>query len=76
MDYAACYVVYVDRTARDDRLYTKEDGPLSLASYLESISIDGEDPTKKPSSLLHDNIATLLSTFGGGMQSGIKTRKR
>lgn len=75
MDYAACYVVYVDRTACGDRLYTKEDGPLSLASRLENISLDGEGPTEKPSSLLHDNIATLLRTFGGGMQSGIKTRK-
>lgn len=77
MDYAACYVVYVDRTACEDRLYTKEDSPLSLASYLESTSIDGEKSTKKSNrALLHDNIATLLSTFGGGKQSEIKPRKR
>ena len=69
MDYAACYVVYVDRTACDDRLYTKEDGPLSLASHLEGISIDGEKTTKSSSRLLYGNIATLLSTFGGGMRS-------
>ena len=75
MDYAACYVVYVDRTACEDRLFAKDEEDLLLQTHLDGLSLkDGtrEDGVgKTPSQLLHANIATLLQQFGGGMRSGI-----
>lgn len=68
MDYAACYVVYVDRTAYEDRLFTNDEA-LPLETRVESLSLNGEMPENTPNQQLHDNIATLLQTFGGGMRS-------
>ena len=67
MDYASCYVVYVDRTACEDRLFSNDDEEgMPLEDHLKSLELDGGIPEKNRHKQLHDNIATLLSTFGGG----------
>ena len=74
MDYAACYVVYVDHNACNDRLFTKDDEDLLLQSHLEELHLDdgkrvaGLAIDKSANKLLHENIGTLLQTFGGGMR--------
>lgn len=74
MDSAACYVVYVDRNACDDRLFTNDDEDLLLQSHLDELHlddegrVDGVNIDKSANKLLHENIGTLLQTFGGGMR--------
>lgn len=61
MEYAACNVIYVDRTAPEDKLVTRED----LAS---SISPDQHSPARLPSfdsSPASANVQTLLEIFSG-----------
>jgi hypothetical protein len=58
MDYAACNVVYVDRTAQEDRLVRRED----------ATSTAGSDADIAPSSSpLEKNLQTLLGTFSEGI---------
>jgi hypothetical protein len=58
MDYAACNVVYVDRTAQEDRLVRRED----------ATSTAGSDADIAPSPiLLEKNLQTLLGTFSEGI---------
>jgi hypothetical protein len=60
MDYAACNVVYVDRTAQEDRLVRRED----------VTSIAGGDADIAPSPFpLERNLQTLLGTFSEGIFS-------
>lgn len=61
MDYAACNVVYVDRTAREDKLVTRED-----SSEKKSDFTDGHAPTSPPETV-DANLLTLLDTFSEGM---------
>lgn len=72
MDYAACYVVYVDRAACEDRLFAKDEEDLLLQTHLDGLHLqngeDGPEFEKTPNQLLHENVATLLQTFGGGMR--------
>jgi 3',5'-cyclic-nucleotide phosphodiesterase len=57
MDYAACNVVYVDRTAQEDRLVRRED----------ATSTAGSDADIAPSPIpLERNLQTLLGTFSEG----------
>jgi 3',5'-cyclic-nucleotide phosphodiesterase len=58
MDYAACNVVYVDRTAQEDRLVRRED----------ATSTAGSDVDITPSPIpLERNLQTLLGTFSEGI---------
>jgi hypothetical protein len=60
MDYAACNVVYVDRTAREDRLVKRED----------ATSAAGSDADIAPSTIfLENNLQTLLGTFSEGISN-------
>ncbi|TAQ88539.1 hypothetical protein B7494_g3123 [Chlorociboria aeruginascens] len=57
MDYAACNVVYIDRTAHQDRLVRREDGTKIGSSG----DADGIPPRKND--VVDSNLQTLLGTF-------------
>jgi 3',5'-cyclic-nucleotide phosphodiesterase len=61
MDYAACNVVYVDRTAREDRLVKRDDVTLNTPDH-------GEDHALGTPVLdaVDSNLQTLLGTFSEG----------
>lgn len=66
MDYAACNIVYVDRTALEDKLVRNED-VVSNVSTLENASppTDGATTPRAISSFDH-NVNILLGTFTEG----------
>lgn len=66
MDYAACNVVYVDRSAQEDRLVKKEE--FSAASTTAGADrAEGGRAEPAPSRLGADeNLRTLLGTFSEG----------
>ncbi len=65
MEYAACNVVYVDRTAREDRLVTRDD---TIAADQEHSPGHTESyaPIRRSSSVVDENLRTLLETFSEG----------
>lgn len=63
MDYAACNVVYVDRTAREDKLVKREDVlPAESTDYHLNRA---EEPTQIPTAV-DGNVKSLLGTFSEG----------
>jgi hypothetical protein len=67
MDYAACNVVYVDRTAREDKLVKRDDAtspgpPDTPPNHAEEYSSAQRTP-----SVVDGNLRTLLGTFSEGM---------
>ncbi|KAH8815665.1 hypothetical protein F5884DRAFT_187352 [Xylogone sp. PMI_703] len=60
MDYAACHVVYVDCTASEDKLVTRDD-TISSSPIAPTVNGDGGSPTTP--STLSANVDTLLNTF-------------
>lgn len=64
MDYAACNVVYVDRSAREERLFKSDDPALA--------HLDVEDgqgmvaPLIGQDGILDANLCALLKTFSEG----------
>lgn len=68
MDYAACNVVYVDRTATEDKLLKQDDlSSGSPASHMLGC-LDGNAPDQT-SSTVDANLRVLLGTFSEGMFS-------
>jgi 3',5'-cyclic-nucleotide phosphodiesterase len=66
MDYAACNIVYVDRTAGEDRLLKRGD--------IISKPIDGDLTASRdqngPGEIdVNDNLQTLLGTFSEGKKT-------
>ena len=66
MDYAACNVVYVDRTADEDKL-VKRDDPLLARSEESRNPARGGAQFYRSASPVNDNLRTLLGTFSEGM---------
>lgn len=66
MDYAACNVVYVDRSAREDRLVKNDDPALA---HLATKDDDAIAPTFGNGGHVDVNIRTLLGIFTEGMWS-------
>lgn len=65
MDYAACNVVYVDRSAREDGLVKREDA-TSTASTDDVLNYaDGHAPVRSLGAV-DANLQTLLGTFSEG----------
>ncbi|KAF8847063.1 HD-domain/PDEase-like protein [Acephala macrosclerotiorum] len=62
MDYAACNVVYVDRTAREDRLVKRGDA-TSRTEYKGPGTADDYAPVSNGPSPLDENLQVLLETF-------------
>ena len=67
MDYAACNVVYVDRTAREDKLVKRDDatspGPRDTPpNHAEEYASAHQTPNA-----VDGNLRTLLGTFSEGM---------
>lgn len=64
MDYAACNVVYVDRSAREGLV--KRDNATSTPLWIEpEDQVDGAAPSKVPEAV-DGNLRTLLGTFSEG----------
>jgi 3',5'-cyclic-nucleotide phosphodiesterase len=66
MDYAACNIVYVDRTAPEDKLVRRDDLVLDESGLdIATIANDGA-LTPRASSPVDSNVRILLSTFSEG----------
>ena len=65
MEYAACNVVYVDRTAQEDKL-VKRDDATSLASSDSTTNHAFGNSQLRRTSPVEDNLRTLLGTFSEG----------
>lgn len=66
MEYAACNVVYVDRTATEDKLVKKDDliwpaSPSGTQTFAEEVL-----PNQSHPSPIDTNLQTLLRTFSEG----------
>lgn len=66
MDYAACNVVYVDRSAREDGLVKREDATPTASTDDVLNYVDGHAPVRIPAAV-DANLQTLLGTFSEGM---------
>lgn len=65
MDYAACNVVYVDRTAKEDKLAKRKDSIFT--NPIENHSGDGEvTPVIAIPTSSESNLRALLETFSEG----------
>ncbi len=64
MDYAACHVVYVDRTAGEDRLFGRGEEALEIESGVDGLHLVGDHTS--PKEQLLKNVGTLLKTFSEG----------
>lgn len=69
MDYAPCYVVYVDRTAPKDKLLV-ERGAITTTTHLDGTSQSKDSPEILPNysafSAVDANVQTLLKQFTHG----------
>jgi 3',5'-cyclic-nucleotide phosphodiesterase len=66
MDYATCNVVYVDRTAREDKL-VKRDDAISTASLIDTPNhAQNHAPGPLVPDAVDSNLQTLLGTFTEG----------
>jgi hypothetical protein len=66
MDYAACNVVYVDRTAREDKL-VKRDDATSTASLIDTSNhVQNHASGSRDPDAVDSNLQTLLGTFSEG----------
>jgi 3',5'-cyclic-nucleotide phosphodiesterase len=67
MDYAACNVVYVDRTAREDKLVKRDDATSPGSTETPPNHAAEYAPAHRLPSPVDDNLRTLLGTFSEGM---------
>lgn len=67
MDYAACNVVYVDRTAREDKLVKRDDATSPGSTETLPNHAQEYAPARRSPSPVDDNLRTLLGTFSEGM---------
>lgn len=65
MEYAACNVVYVDRTAREDRLVTRGSTNRTEPEHSPS-HIESSATAHASQDAVDDNLRTLLGTFSEG----------
>ena len=66
MDYAACNVVYVDRTAREDQLIGRDDA-TSTSSLVDTPNhVQNHAPGPRVPNAMGSNLQTLLGTFSEG----------
>lgn len=63
MEYAACNVVYVDRTAHEDRLVKRHETPTTYPAINVQNHEDGNATVPSP---VDGNLTTLLGTFSEG----------
>ncbi|KUJ13084.1 HD-domain/PDEase-like protein [Mollisia scopiformis] len=63
MDYAACNVVYVDRTAQEDKLVKRDDATLSSLDKPPNHAADNHAPVSNAPSPVEENLQVLLETF-------------
>ncbi|TVY55043.1 3',5'-cyclic-nucleotide phosphodiesterase regA [Lachnellula cervina] len=63
MEYAACNVVYVDRTAQEDKFVKRDDVLWPSSTEGAQIHLDGDLLTQSNPSHVDRNLQTLLRTF-------------
>lgn len=66
MDYAACNVVYVDRTAREDKLVKREDATPAPSAEDVLNYAEGHAHAHLPGAI-DANLQTLLGIFSEGL---------
>ena len=66
MDYAACNIVYVDRTARGDKLVKRDDATSPASTKIAPNHGEEYAPVQRSSSPLEESLRTLLGTFTEG----------
>jgi 3',5'-cyclic-nucleotide phosphodiesterase len=66
MEYAACNVVYVDRTAVEDRLVKRDEIISSHPAIKIEDSDDGHSANLRSTSPVEGNLKTLLGMFSEG----------
>ena len=66
MDYAACNVVYVDRTAQEDKLVKKDDATLTPSLFDPPHHVEDHAPATRVLNTMDSNLQTLLGTFSEG----------
>ena len=66
MEYAACNVVYVDRTAEEDKLVKRDDVIWSPSTNSAQNHVEGDLPAQSSPSHVDANLQTLLRTFSEG----------
>lgn len=66
MDYAACNVVYVDRTAREDKLVKRDDATAPASTETAPNHAEEYAPVQRSSNSVDESLRTLLGTFSEG----------
>lgn len=66
MDYEACNVVYLDRTAPEDKL-VKREHLISSAFTPDLLNYVGEQSLSVGHAALNDSLRTLLGMFNEGL---------
>ena len=72
MDYAACNVVYVDRTAREDKLVKRDDATSPSPTETTQNHAEEYAPAHRTPSAVDGNLRTLLRTFSEGMSDTLE----
>lgn len=71
MDYAACNVVYVDRTAREDKLVKRDDATSPGPTETTPNHAEEDAPAHQTPRPVDANLRTLLGTFSEGMSNNL-----
>lgn len=66
MDYAACNVVYVDRTAHEDKLVKRDDATTTNSIDKTPNHADDFAPVSHGPNPVDNNLRVLLETFSEG----------
>lgn len=66
MDYAACNIVYVDRTAKEDRLVRRKASVSSSSGEVYTEGAEVLTPLPSNPTTCDLNVRTLLETFSEG----------
>ena len=76
MDYASCYVIYVDKTARGDRL-VKKDTTTSAAVSTHSTHSNASSylDTAGETEEVQANLQAILAVFNEGKLQAVRQRK-
>ncbi len=67
MDYGACNVVYVDRSAGENRLIKRGDTPSELFRSKREDLVQTDGSNERETRYVDRNVQTLLETFSEGM---------
>lgn len=72
MDYAACNIVYVDRTALEDKLMRREDAVSNVSTFENSAPATDGAITPRAINPVDYNVNILLGSFTEGRFNQLK----